>query len=124
MCDITVLAACSAGTHKLLQGLMALRRQSALILSHCDRIDVPTLLALPLLDVPVSELEGLSCNVPEVGLGCRSKCSDESAVVACTSTSAGDKRGLLLAAEERKAKDKSVKEDEVETEDRGLLPAD
>ena len=85
---------------------------------------MPTLLALPLLDVPVSRLGDLSCNGPEVGLGCRSKCSDESAVVACTSTSAGDKRGLLLVADERKAKDKSVKEDEVETEDGGLLLAD
>ena len=62
--------------------------------------------------------------MPEVCLGCRSKCSDELAVVACTSPSAGDKRGLLLVADELKAKDKSVKEDKAETEDRGLLLAD
>lgn len=62
--------------------------------------------------------------MPEVGLGCRSKCSDESAVVARTSPSAGDKRGLVLVANELKANDKSVKEDEVETADGGLLLAD
>ena len=85
---------------------------------------MPTLLALPLLEVPVSRLESFSCDVPEVGLGCRSKCSDELAVVACTSPSAGDKRGLLLVVVELKANDTSVKEDEAEKEDGGLLLVD
>ena len=62
--------------------------------------------------------------MPEVGLGCRSKRSNELAVVASTSPSTGDKRGLLLVADEPKANEKSGKEDEAETEDDGLLLAD